>query len=71
MTDSVKIRPTNHWGLLTLKIWIKRPQMSKTTNNDDSMGLHVSSFTFLQRAPKYTSFLKQRAYQSFKVIQGR
>jgi len=33
------------------------------------MGL--SSFTFLQWAPKDTSFLQQSAYRPFKVIQGR
>jgi len=34
----------------------------------DSMGL--SSFTFVQWAPKDVSFLQQRAFWPFKVIQG-
>jgi len=34
----------------------------------DSMGL--SSFTFVQWAPKDASFLRQSAFWPFKVIQG-
>jgi len=34
----------------------------------DSMGL--SSFTFVQWAPKDTSFLQQSAFWPFKVVQG-
>jgi len=35
----------------------------------DSMGL--SSFAFLQWAPKDASFLQQSAFWTFKIIQGR
>jgi len=34
----------------------------------DSIGL--SSFKFVQWAPKHASFLRQSAFWSFKVIQG-